>query len=624
MPHDFDKNDASDQDAKRARRTAKALRDILRKTFAQGGDARHNTEELLRAVLGEVKIPREYANVILQQINATRGELLSVVAGEVRTFLDDANLGEELAKILTSLSFEIRTEIRFIPNEDVLRPSVKSRVGVKSTRPKSKSRAEPDTERDDDDDTFVETRGSAAIDKAIQSRVASLASMFIKGIVEGDDDDVLDTDLGESPAVDPASSKSSGARFSKAQSSKPSSEPSEAPDADIDETEGDDDEEHRRGSFGPRDLRLRMSLGPDFRRRAEAAATQVATAGRATASLSAATAASAVSAAATRAQAVVRGGRNLTTPDARDIMWKRWVGPNAPDLVGNPVIGARADYVRPEEFIQPKPAEPAPVSSRDDVTSEQAATGPGTDAVSEVSESPVPASTRREKSKAEKEDKSAEALLEDTESSIQKSNAQTRSEEQTKPDAERSVAATSTADVASTTGSGQKAADINQGATGEIDSAPTHEREESGGESELSTSKSAPVKSKPTPSKKAASASSTGKEPKDKRSTGAAAKKKAATSTGAAAKKKVASSTSDAAKKTQTKARSTVSTPTKSATSAPSKPTTTAKSVKPPSAKAKPTTPSKPKLSMTSKPKSNDAATSKSSESADESTTGDD
>lgn len=361
MPHDFDKNDASDHDAKRARRTAKALRDILRKTIAQSGDARHNTEELLRAVLGEVKIPREYVNLILQQINATRGELLSVVAGEVRTFLADANLGEELAKILTSLSFEIRTEIRFIPNEDVLRPSVKSRVGVKSARPRTKAPAEPHTEPDTEteDDAFVETRGSAAIDKAIQSRVTSLANMFLKGFIEVDDESHEDSDEDDkeertdAPTVDHVKSESSQS-------------PVESNDAPIGapEDSDEDDEEQRRAGFSPRDLRLRMPLGPDFRRRAEAAASQVATASRATA-------ASAVSAAATRAQAVVRGGRALTTPDAREVMWKRWVSPEEPDLVGNPVIGARVDYVRPKDpVIDRPPGEATPAILPTDVASE--------------------------------------------------------------------------------------------------------------------------------------------------------------------------------------------------------------------------------------------------------------
>lgn len=341
MARDFEYNDTADQDAKRARRAAKTLRDILRKTFAQSGDARQTTEDLLRAVLGEVKIPREYVNIILQQVNATRGELVRVVAGEVRTFLDEANLGEELAKILTSLSFEIRTEIRFIPNDEALRPSVKSRVGIKSARATDKTHNKRAYERhthpDEEDDDFVETRGSAAIDKAIQSRVAALANLFLKGVIDiADDDDVDVTAWDDEDETDL------------------DTPPADSADETSDVISEDEEDAHKRSGFNPlnpRDYRMRVSLSPDIRRRAEAAATQVATAGRVTATLSAATAASAVSAAATRAQAVVRGGRNLTSADARDAMWKKWVSLEEPDIVGNPVIGAP---------MGAEPFEPAP------------------------------------------------------------------------------------------------------------------------------------------------------------------------------------------------------------------------------------------------------------------------
>lgn len=340
MARDFEYNDTADQDAKRARRAARTLRDILRKTFAQSGDARQTTEDLLRAVLGEVKIPREYVNIILQQVNATRGELVRVVAGEVRTFLDEANLGEELAKILTSLSFEIRTEIRFIPNDEALRPSVKSRVGIKSARATDKTHNKRAYERhthpDEEDDDFVETRGSAAIDKAIQSRVAALANLFLKGVIDIADDDVDVTAWGDEDETDL------------------DTPPTDSADETSDVISEDEEDAHKRSGFNPlnpRDYRMRVSLSPDIRRRAEAAATQVATAGRVTATLSAATAASAVSAAATRAQAVVRGGRNLTSADARDAMWKKWVSLEEPDIVGNPVIGAP---------MGAEPFEPAP------------------------------------------------------------------------------------------------------------------------------------------------------------------------------------------------------------------------------------------------------------------------
>ena len=47
------------------------------------------------------------------------------------------NLGNEIAKILTTLSFEIKTEIRFIPNSESVggvKPDLKKQVTVKINR----------------------------------------------------------------------------------------------------------------------------------------------------------------------------------------------------------------------------------------------------------------------------------------------------------------------------------------------------------------------------------------------------------------------------------------------------------------------------------------------------------
>ena len=59
---------------------------------------------------------------------------MRVMAREVREFLQNVNLSEEIAKMLTTLSFEVKTEIRFIPNAEKyggVEPDVKAAVRVK-------------------------------------------------------------------------------------------------------------------------------------------------------------------------------------------------------------------------------------------------------------------------------------------------------------------------------------------------------------------------------------------------------------------------------------------------------------------------------------------------------------
>jgi len=76
-----------------------------------------NAAGRLRALMGELKLPKEIANHILSQIDETKHAALAVIAKETRLFLEKTNIGDELAKALTQVAFEIRTEVRFVPND---------------------------------------------------------------------------------------------------------------------------------------------------------------------------------------------------------------------------------------------------------------------------------------------------------------------------------------------------------------------------------------------------------------------------------------------------------------------------------------------------------------------------
>jgi hypothetical protein len=69
-----------------------------------------------------------------------------VVAREVREFLDATDIADEFYRALTSLSFEIKTEIRFIPNDQGgVRPDVRAKVSPRRDKDRDK---EPDKDRD--------------------------------------------------------------------------------------------------------------------------------------------------------------------------------------------------------------------------------------------------------------------------------------------------------------------------------------------------------------------------------------------------------------------------------------------------------------------------------------------
>lgn len=127
--YDFeDWKDIPPEDASRLLRGLEGLvPDVVKRTMSH----LLASDDGLRAVLSDKNIPKEVVGYLLGQVDATRRGFLRVVSREIRVFLENVDFGGEIAKILTTLSFEVRTEIRFIPNEERVVPSVKNTVRVK-------------------------------------------------------------------------------------------------------------------------------------------------------------------------------------------------------------------------------------------------------------------------------------------------------------------------------------------------------------------------------------------------------------------------------------------------------------------------------------------------------------
>lgn len=135
---------------RRRRRLERVLPELLKRAIEKGLETGigtlSNSREALRGVVGEnVKLPQEIVQYIFAQIDDTKSATVRVVAREVREFLAATDLSKELQKALTSLSFEIRTEIRFIPNEaGGVTPEVKAEVDPKRAAKKKTKKPPPE------------------------------------------------------------------------------------------------------------------------------------------------------------------------------------------------------------------------------------------------------------------------------------------------------------------------------------------------------------------------------------------------------------------------------------------------------------------------------------------------
>jgi len=117
--------------------------DLVKRGLIAGMGAAMATEEGLRKITKEMSLPKDVASYLAKTASSSKDEVLRIMAREIREFLQTVNLSEEIAKMLTTLSFEVKTEIRFIPNDEKLggvSPDVKAKVSLKKQEKPADSR----------------------------------------------------------------------------------------------------------------------------------------------------------------------------------------------------------------------------------------------------------------------------------------------------------------------------------------------------------------------------------------------------------------------------------------------------------------------------------------------------
>ncbi|MEM9074391.1 MAG: hypothetical protein AAGE52_38205 [Myxococcota bacterium] len=145
--YEEDALETEEEEAERERRWSEGvLRDTFRKAVEKGIEAGVGTlrsaDSVVRGVTQDGRLPKEVIGYVFAQVDETKNAMVRGVANEVRDFLEATDIAGEFYRALTSLSFEVKTEIRFIPNEaGGVRPQVRARA-VKGRRGEKKNKGE--------------------------------------------------------------------------------------------------------------------------------------------------------------------------------------------------------------------------------------------------------------------------------------------------------------------------------------------------------------------------------------------------------------------------------------------------------------------------------------------------
>lgn len=106
--HDPEDDDGWDD---RLKDTASAFR----KAFGKRVRSVFN-EDGIRGAVNDA-IPREFMGYVIKSVDSAKDEAVRITGVQIRKFLENLDIGGELQKVLTSVKFEVRTTVSFVPNE---------------------------------------------------------------------------------------------------------------------------------------------------------------------------------------------------------------------------------------------------------------------------------------------------------------------------------------------------------------------------------------------------------------------------------------------------------------------------------------------------------------------------
>ncbi len=96
-------------------RKAGGVADMLRKAMVASLGAVFMTEEGIRTLVKDLKLPKDVMRFVLGQAERSKDELLRIIGEEVRRFLESAALRREVMRLLSEMTLEVKAEIRLRP-----------------------------------------------------------------------------------------------------------------------------------------------------------------------------------------------------------------------------------------------------------------------------------------------------------------------------------------------------------------------------------------------------------------------------------------------------------------------------------------------------------------------------
>ena len=96
---------------------SRILPESIRRALVSGLSALFMSEEGIRNMLSDMRLPKDAMAYLVQQTERTRRELFRVISAELSNFLKNADLTQEMRKAFNGMKVQVRAEVRFIDDK---------------------------------------------------------------------------------------------------------------------------------------------------------------------------------------------------------------------------------------------------------------------------------------------------------------------------------------------------------------------------------------------------------------------------------------------------------------------------------------------------------------------------
>ncbi|MDP3237239.1 MAG: hypothetical protein Q8N26_30910 [Myxococcales bacterium] len=128
--------------------------DFVRRMAAASLGAVVMSEEGIRKVASQLKLPKEVLGLVLTQAEKTKEDIGRVVVEEVRKFLQSDRMRDEFLKVIAGMTIEVRAEVKLVPDRvKGEAASLLPKVTVSDLKTKYEQPPKKKKKRDDDDES---------------------------------------------------------------------------------------------------------------------------------------------------------------------------------------------------------------------------------------------------------------------------------------------------------------------------------------------------------------------------------------------------------------------------------------------------------------------------------------